>query len=94
MPSNVDRYWNQYIESLPVDADRPSAYVDSYYFGINPDRPVDVGSAKCVKFANPNEDTARAALEDLRQRYVTGRSLAFSDRAGKVSVQIFALGDD
>jgi 4-amino-4-deoxy-L-arabinose transferase-like glycosyltransferase len=62
--------------------------------GINPDRPLDVGSAKCVIFANPNEDTARAALEDLRQRYVTGRTLAFSDRAGKGSVQIFALGDD
>ena len=61
---------------------------------INPDRPLDVGSAKCVIFANPNEDTARAALEDLSQRYVTGRTLAFSDRAGKGSVQIFALGDD
>ena len=42
MPSNVDRYWNQYIESLPVDADRPSAYVDSYYFGVVPEDALEI----------------------------------------------------
>ena len=37
MSSNVDRYWSQYVESLPATAVRPVGYADSYYFGMNPD---------------------------------------------------------
>ena len=36
MPNNVDRYWKQYLDSLPDDMPNPSAYADSFYFGTNP----------------------------------------------------------
>ncbi len=34
MTSNVDRYWEQYLDSLPVDAKRPSGYADTVAFGF------------------------------------------------------------
>ena len=37
MSSNVDRYWSQYVESLPATTVRPVGYADSYNFGMKPD---------------------------------------------------------
>ncbi len=36
MKSKTDRYWQQYRSSLPSEADRPSAYVESFSFGFTP----------------------------------------------------------
>ena len=38
MSSNVDRYWNQFLESLPAEVERPARYADSFYFGTQPER--------------------------------------------------------
>ena len=37
MPSDVDRYWNQYLDSLPAHVARPAGYADSFYFGYRPE---------------------------------------------------------
>lgn len=37
MSANVDRYWDQYLDSLPTHAARPARYADSFYFGIHPE---------------------------------------------------------
>lgn len=37
MPTTVDRYWEQYLRSLPEDAPRPAHYAQSGYFGIVPE---------------------------------------------------------
>ena len=37
MLNNVDRYWNQYLESLPAQVARPAKYADSFYFGYRPE---------------------------------------------------------
>jgi uncharacterized protein YhfF len=33
----ADRYWRQYVESLPEGAHRPSGYYAAFYFGTLPD---------------------------------------------------------
>ena len=35
MQTNVDRYWKQYLNSLPGGIPHQSAYADSFYFGTN-----------------------------------------------------------
>ncbi|MFQ5986970.1 MAG: ASCH domain-containing protein [Thermoplasmata archaeon] len=37
MPSNVDRYWKQYLRSLPWGVKRPARYTQAGYFGIVPE---------------------------------------------------------
>jgi uncharacterized protein YhfF len=32
--TNVDRYWEQYLDSIPVDAKRPSGHAGTAAFGI------------------------------------------------------------
>ena len=36
MPSKAERYWRQYLASLPADVDPPQTYIDSFSFGFNP----------------------------------------------------------
>ena len=61
---------------------------------LEPDAPFPIGPARCVIFANPNESAALLALAELGQRYQTGRTLEFSDKAGTGSVTIFAIEGD
>jgi uncharacterized protein YhfF len=37
MAGTVDRYWEQYLATLPPHADRPSRYVESFSFGFTPE---------------------------------------------------------
>jgi uncharacterized protein YhfF len=37
MTSNVDRYWKQFVESLPPGADRPARCAGSFFFGLAPE---------------------------------------------------------
>ena len=37
MPTNVDRYWDQYLRSLPEGVPRPARYAQSGHFGIVPE---------------------------------------------------------
>ena len=39
MSANVDRYWDQYLDSLPTHAARSARYADSFYFGTVPNTP-------------------------------------------------------
>jgi uncharacterized protein YhfF len=34
--SRADRYWEQYLDSLPADAARPERYVEAFSFGFGP----------------------------------------------------------
>ena len=34
--TNVDRYWNQYLISIPAGQEQPSRYVESFAFGLTP----------------------------------------------------------
>ncbi len=36
MATCVDRYWEQYLASLPAGAPRPARYVESFFFGFAP----------------------------------------------------------
>lgn len=42
MPSDVDRYWNQYLDSLPAQAARAARYADSFYFGYSPEHAMEI----------------------------------------------------
>lgn len=35
MPQNVDRYWAQFLESLPHTSERPQQYYETFYFGTS-----------------------------------------------------------
>ncbi len=61
---------------------------------LEPDTPFPLGSARCVIFANPLESEALLALANLSVKYEGSRTLAFSDKAGRVSVTIFVLEGD
>lgn len=37
MTTSVERYWNQYLASIPKQADRPSRYIGSFSFGFTPE---------------------------------------------------------
>lgn len=37
MFADADRYWDQFIESLPEGAPQPSGYYDAFYFGSTPE---------------------------------------------------------
>jgi uncharacterized protein YhfF len=34
MASKTDRYWRQYLKSLPADVDRPADFAGSFFFGF------------------------------------------------------------
>jgi uncharacterized protein YhfF len=36
MTTNIERYWNQYLASVPRRQDRPRRYVESFSFGFTP----------------------------------------------------------
>ena len=36
MTTNVERYWNQYLSSIPRGQEQPSRYVESFSFGFTP----------------------------------------------------------
>src|SRR5262245_38076766 len=36
MTTNVERYWNQYLDSLPREQEQPRRYVESFSFGFTP----------------------------------------------------------
>jgi uncharacterized protein YhfF len=36
MTKNVERYWSQYLGSIPTGQEQPSRYVDSFSFGFTP----------------------------------------------------------
>ena len=36
MTTNVERYWNQYLSSIPHGQEQPSRYVESFSFGFTP----------------------------------------------------------
>ena len=36
MTTEADRYWKQYIESLPANVDPPENYADAFHFGFSP----------------------------------------------------------
>ncbi len=38
MSSLVDRYWAQFLDSIPVGQPKPDRYVEAFFFGTKPDR--------------------------------------------------------
>jgi uncharacterized protein YhfF len=37
LASEVDRYWEEFVDSVPEDRGRPSGYVEAFFFGAKPD---------------------------------------------------------
>lgn len=37
MTNNVERYWNQYLTSIPEGQERPPRFIESFSFGFTPD---------------------------------------------------------
>jgi uncharacterized protein YhfF len=37
LASEVDRYWEGFVDSLPEGAPKPSGYVESFFFGTKPE---------------------------------------------------------
>lgn len=38
MSSRVERYWAQFLASIPAGEPRPEGYVEAFFFGTKPDR--------------------------------------------------------
>ena len=37
MATNVDRYWEQFLASLPQEAEKPLRYIEAFFFGTKPE---------------------------------------------------------
>jgi uncharacterized protein YhfF len=37
MATNVDRYWDQFLVSLPNEPEKPPRYIESFFFGTKPE---------------------------------------------------------
>ena len=49
------------------------------------------GSTRCVILANPDEEEAQQAVQELRRTHPDGRTVEFWDPAGKGSVLIYVI---
>lgn len=38
----IDRYWEQFLHSLPAEQPRPDRYVEAFFFGTMPDRALEI----------------------------------------------------
>jgi hypothetical protein len=56
---------------------------------LRPGEPISLDNARCVIFGDPNDESARKALDNLKQAHPGSYATPFKDRAGIGTVQVF-----